>query len=57
MTIVEGVEAAEGEAGAGGILIVWPQAGDTAWSIGRRHRVAQARVGAVEPGKPIVLRV
>ncbi len=57
MTIVDNVEASEGEKGDSGILIVWPQAGDTAWSIGERHRVAQARIGAVEPGKPIVLRV
>ncbi len=57
VTVVDSVEAAEGEKAEGGILIVWPQAGDTAWSIGERHRVAQARIGAVEPGKPIVLRV
>lgn len=57
VTVVEDVEAAEGEPGRSGILIVWPQAGDTAWSIGERHRVAQSLIGAVEPGKPIVLRV
>jgi len=57
VTVVEGVETAEAEPGKSGILIVWPQAGDTAWSIGEKHRVAQARIGAVEPGKPIVLRV
>ncbi len=57
VTVVEGVEAEEGEPGKSGVLIIWPQAGDTAWSIGERHRVAQSRISAVEPGKPIVLRV
>ncbi len=57
VTVVEDVEVSEGEPERSGILIVWPQAGDTAWSIGERHRVAQSRIGAVEPGKPIVLRV
>jgi hypothetical protein len=57
VSVIDSVEAAEGEPGKSGILVVWPQEGDTAWSIGERHRVAQSRVGAVEPGKPIVLRV
>jgi hypothetical protein len=57
VTVVDSVETTEGEKGESGILIVWPQAGDTAWSIGERNRVAQSRIGAVEPGKPIVLRV
>ena len=57
VTVVEDVETAEGQPGRSGILVVWPQAGDTAWSIGERHRIAQAVIGAAEPGKPIVLRV
>jgi len=57
VTVVEDVETTEAEPGKSGILIVWPQAGDTAWSIGERHRIAQAVIGAAEPGKPIVLRV
>jgi len=57
VTLVESMEAVEAEPGRSGLLIVWPQPGDTAWSIGEKHRVAQSRIGAVEPGKPIVLRV
>jgi hypothetical protein len=57
VTVVEDVEAEDASPGRSGILIVWPQAGDTAWTIGEKHRVAQSRIGAVEPGKPIVLRV
>lgn len=57
VTVVEDVEAADAAPGRSGILIVWPQPGDTAWTIGEHHRVAQSRIGAVEPGKPIVLRV
>jgi hypothetical protein len=57
VSVVESVDAADAEPKKSGILIIWPQAGDTAWSIGEKHRVAQSRVGTVEPGKPIVLRV
>jgi hypothetical protein len=57
MAVVDSLEEVELEPGRSGILIVWPQAGDTAWTLGERHRVAQARIGAVEAGKPVVLRV
>ena len=57
VTVVDDVEAVDGDERPSGILILWPVAGDTAWSIGEKHRVAQSRIGAAEPGKPIVLRV
>jgi hypothetical protein len=56
VTVVDSVEMEEAEPERSGILIIWPQPGDTAWSIGEKHRVAQSVIGAVEPGKPIVLR-
>ena len=40
-----------------GIVVSWPDADDDAWSIGKRYGVPEARVGAVERGKPVVLRV
>lgn len=46
-----------------GLMIVWPQDGDSAWSIGKKYRIplsevkAQAGDGATLSGKPIVMRV
>ena len=44
-----------------GFVIVWPEAEDTAWTIGRRYRIGEESVargtenGEIEPGKPIVI--
>ena len=44
-----------------GFVIFWPEAGDDAWTIGRRYHVGEESVkrsaenGEVEAGKPIVI--
>lgn len=45
-----------------GYVICWPDAGDDAWSIGRRYAVPEEIVyagaeGSLQPGKPLVLRM
>ena len=44
-----------------GFVIVWPETGDDAWTIGRRYRIGEESVkrgaenGEIEAGKPIVI--
>ena len=40
-----------------GIVIVWPEAGEDAWSIGRRYAIPAAQAQDAAPGKALVLRV
>ncbi len=40
-----------------GIVICWPDAGETAWSMGKRYGVPAARVADIEKGGPVVLRI
>ena len=40
-----------------GIVIRWPEAGETPWDIGKRYAVPVDAVGQVEPGKPVIVRV
>ena len=40
-----------------GIVIRWPEAGETAWDIGKRYAVPAESVGEVEAGKPVVVKV
>ena len=52
-------EIAEGEPvqRRAGIVIRWPEAGETAWDIGKRYGVPADCVGEAEAGKPVVLKV
>lgn len=42
-----------------GYIICWPEAGEDAWTIGKRYAVAAAKLGdgQVEAGKPLVIRI
>lgn len=40
-----------------GIVIVWPEAGEDAWSIARRYAIPSARAAEAVPGKALVLKV
>jgi len=40
-----------------GIVVRWPEAGETAWDIGKRYAVPTEAVGAIEPGKPVIVKV
>lgn len=40
-----------------GIVIRWPEAGETVWDIGKRYAVPVDSVGEVEAGKPVIVRV
>ena len=57
MEVVE--EVAEGEPipRRPGIVIRWPDSGETAWEIARRFAIPVDSVGDVEPGKPVVVKV
>lgn len=62
-TLATDLTAAEATPSKGGLRIIWPQEGDSAWSIGKRYAIPQANVQA-ELGenqafnaKSIVLRI
>lgn len=40
-----------------GIVIRWPEAGESQWDIGKRYAVPVEQVALPEPGKPVVVRV
>lgn len=40
-----------------GIVVAWPQTGETPWDLGKRYAVPAEGVGEVEAGKPVVIRV
>ena len=52
-----GVETGEPICRKPGIVIVWPEAGENAWSIGRRYAIPAARAAEAAVGKPLVLKV
>lgn len=55
--VVEELEEDEPLQRRAGIVIRWPEAGETAWDIGKRYGVPADSVGEVETGKPVVLKV
>ena len=55
--VVEEVEEDDDLTRRPGIVIRWPDAGETAWDIGKRYAVPVDSVGDVEPGKPVVVKV
>ncbi|MBR1559614.1 MAG: DUF3794 domain-containing protein [Clostridia bacterium] len=55
--LVTNVEAGEPIRRRPGIVIVWPEAGEDAWSIGRRYAIPAARAADAAPGKALVLKV
>ncbi len=40
-----------------GIVIRWPDAEETAWDIGKRYAIPVDRVGWIETGRPVVVKV
>ena len=55
--LVAGVEAGEPIVRQPGIVIVWPDAGEDAWSIGKRYAIPAAEAADAAPGKPLVLKI
>ena len=55
--VVEEIEEEEPISRRPGIVLRWPETGETAWSIGKRYAVPADAVGEVEPGKPVVVKV
>ena len=55
--VVEEVEEGEPIQRRSGIVIRWPDAGETAWDIGKRYAVPLEGVGEIEPGRPVVVKV
>lgn len=57
------LEAAEGApvARRPGMVLLWPETGETAWDIGKKYAIPTGAVagseGAIEPGKPILLKL
>ena len=39
-----------------GIVICWPEPGETPWQLGRRYAIPAASAAEAEPGRPLVLR-
>ena len=54
---VTDVEEGEPLARRPGIVIVWPEAGEDAWSIGRRYAIPAARAADAQPDKALVLKI
>ena len=40
-----------------GIVVAWPDAGETAWDIGKRYAVPVGQIEKVEAGEPVVVKV
>ena len=55
--IVEQVEPGEPIARRAGIVIRWPEAGETPWDIGKRYAVPVESVGEIEAGEPVIVRI
>ena len=61
--LVRSIEEGERVSRKPGYVIFWPEAGEDAWSIGRRYAIPEAQVlectqeGCVAAGKPLVLRI
>lgn len=57
VTIVEDIEEGEPIRRRPGIVVRWPEPGETQWDIGKRYGVPAAGVGEVEVGKAVVVKV
>lgn len=57
MSVVSEVEAGESLSRRPGVVIRWPEPDETAWDVARRYAVPVESVGAIEPGKPVVVKV
>ncbi len=55
--IVEEIEEKEPLQRRPGIVIRWPEAGETPWDIGKRYAVPADSVGEVEADKPVIVKV
>ena len=55
--IVEEIEEEEPLVRRPGIVIRWPDSGESAWDIAKRYAVPVDSVGEVEPGRPVVVKV
>ena len=40
-----------------GVVIVWPEAGEDAWSLGRRYAIPAEQAAGASPGQPLVLKL
>ena len=57
LDVVEEIEAGEPIQRRPGIVIRWPEPGETAWDIGKRYAISVEGVGEIEPGRPVVIKV
>ena len=57
VTIVEDIGEGEPIRRRPGIVVRWPEPGETQWDIGKRYGVPAANVGEVEAGKAVVVKV
>lgn len=55
--VVEEVEPAEAAPRRPGIVVAWPEVGETAWTLGKRYGVPAESLGDVEAGKPVIVKV
>ena len=55
--IAEAVGEGEDVVRHSGIVICWPEAGEDAWTIGKRYAVPSERAASAEAGKALVLRL
>ena len=55
--VVEGIEEGEPLVRRPGIVLIWPEAGESAWDLGKRHGVPAENIAEVHPGQPVVLKV
>ena len=55
--VVEDVEEADPIVRRPGIVVRWPESGETAWDIAKRYAVPLEAVGEPEAGKPVVVKV
>lgn len=64
VTLVQDVEEGEPMQRRSGIVILWPEEGETAWDIGKRYALPVSQVSGendkkrrIEAGKPVVLKI
>lgn len=57
LDVVTSVEEVEPIPRRPGIVIRWPDRGETAWDIAKRYAVPADSVGDLEPGRPVVVRI
>lgn len=55
--VVSQVEEGAPIARRAGIVMAWPEAGETAWDLARRYAVTPERIGAMEAGQCVVIKV